>query len=182
MLCVFEILSKGWNLENGRGLGNDQRQAIQACCLGKLLEALTQRWYLMAWKPGMLQSMGSQRVGHDWATELTELNYYWRRFNPWVAKIPWRRKRQSTSVLLRGQSHVQRSLTGYSPWGQRKSDITEQEHEWHRITTENEHFVFLVLLKLPIYILCPLDLSFSYWFIGAFMLYRYSSCYNVKIC
>ena len=83
-------------------------------------------------------------------------------FNPWVAKIPWRRKRQSTSVLLRGQSHVQRSLTGYSPWGQRKSDITEQEHEWHRITTENEHFVFLVLLKLPIYILCPLDLSFSY--------------------
>ena len=27
-------------------------------------------------KPGMLQSMGSQRVGHDWATELTELNSY----------------------------------------------------------------------------------------------------------
>ena len=25
-------------------------------------------------KPGMLQSMGSQRVGHDWATELTERN------------------------------------------------------------------------------------------------------------
>ena len=24
-------------------------------------------------KPGVLQSMGSQRVGHDWATELTEL-------------------------------------------------------------------------------------------------------------
>ena len=25
-------------------------------------------------KPGMLQSMGSQKVGHDWATELTELS------------------------------------------------------------------------------------------------------------
>ena len=29
-------------------------------------------------KPGVLQSMGSQRVGHDWVTELTELpfSYY----------------------------------------------------------------------------------------------------------
>ena len=24
------------------------------------------------WKPGMLQSMGSQRVGHNWATKLTD--------------------------------------------------------------------------------------------------------------
>ena len=28
-------------------------------------------------KPGMLQSMGSQRVRHDWATELTEPNPHW---------------------------------------------------------------------------------------------------------
>ena len=27
----------------------------------------------MAWKPGVLQSMGSQRVGYDCTTELTEL-------------------------------------------------------------------------------------------------------------
>ena len=26
-------------------------------------------------KPGMLQSMGSQRVGHDWATELNRMTY-----------------------------------------------------------------------------------------------------------
>ena len=25
------------------------------------------------WRPGMLQSMGSQRVGHDWVTELTKV-------------------------------------------------------------------------------------------------------------
>ena len=31
-------------------------------------------------------------------------------------KIPWRRKWQSTSVLLLGKSHGQRSLVGYSPW------------------------------------------------------------------
>ena len=31
-------------------------------------------------------------------------------------KIPWRRKRQPTPVLLPGESHGQRSLAGYSPW------------------------------------------------------------------
>jgi len=37
------------------------------------------------------------------------------RFDPWVGKIPWRRKWQSTPVLLPGKSHGQRSLVGYSP-------------------------------------------------------------------
>ena len=37
-------------------------------------------------------------------------------FDSWVGKIPWRRKWQSTSVLLPGKSHGQRSLVGYSPW------------------------------------------------------------------
>ena len=35
------------------------------------------------------------------------------RFNPWVGKIPWRRKWQPTPVLLPGESHGQRSLEGY---------------------------------------------------------------------
>ena len=42
------------------------------------------------------------------------------RFNPWVGKIPWRRKWQLTPVLLPGRSHRQRSLAGYSPWGHRR--------------------------------------------------------------
>ena len=41
------------------------------------------------------------------------------RFDPWVGKIPWRRKWQSTPVLLPGKYHCQRSLVGYSPWGGR---------------------------------------------------------------
>ena len=42
----------------------------------------------------------------------------WRRhrFNPWVRKIPWRRKQQPTPVFLPGKSHGQRSLAGYSSW------------------------------------------------------------------
>ena len=38
-------------------------------------------------------------------------------FNPWVRKIPWRRKWQPTPVLLPGKPHGQRSLVGYRPWG-----------------------------------------------------------------
>ena len=34
-------------------------------------------------------------------------------FNPWVRKIPWRRKWQPTLVFLPGKFHGQRSLAGY---------------------------------------------------------------------
>ena len=34
------------------------------------------------------------------------------RFNPWVGKIPWRRKWQPIPVFLLGESHGQRSLVG----------------------------------------------------------------------
>ena len=47
-------------------------------------------------------------------------------FNPWVRKIPWRREWQPTAVFLPGKSHGQRSLAGYSPWGHKESDTTEQ--------------------------------------------------------
>ena len=37
-----------------------------------------------------------------------------------------RRKWQLTQVFLPGKSHAQRSLVGYSPWGYKESDTTEQ--------------------------------------------------------
>ena len=37
-------------------------------------------------------------------------------FDPWVGKIPWRRKWQPTLVFLPGKSHGQKNLAGYSPW------------------------------------------------------------------
>ena len=40
----------------------------------------------------------------------------------------WRRQWDSTPVLLPGKSHEQRSLVGCSPWGDYKSDMTEQLH------------------------------------------------------
>ena len=40
--------------------------------------------------------------------------------------IPWRRARQPTPVFLPAKSHGQRSLVGYSPWGSKESESTEQ--------------------------------------------------------
>ena len=66
----------------------------------------------LAWKipwmdePGRLQSMGSLRVGHDWATSLS--------FFPF---IHWRRKWQPTPVFLPGESQGRGSLVGCHLWG-----------------------------------------------------------------
>ena len=55
------------------------------------------------------------------------------RFDPWVRKIPWRRKWEPTPVFLPGESHGQRSLAGYSPWGCRVG------HDW-RTEPTHEHW------------------------------------------
>ena len=54
------------------------------------------------------------------------LKYERPRFYPWIRKILWRREWQPTPVFLPGESHGQRSLSGYSPWGCKESDTTEQ--------------------------------------------------------
>ena len=46
-------------------------------------------------------------------------------FDPWVGKIPWRRERQPTPVFLPGESHGQRNLVSYSPWGPKESHTIE---------------------------------------------------------
>ena len=47
-------------------------------------------------------------------------------FDPWVGKIPWRRAWQPTPIFLPGESHGQRRLVGYSPWGCKELDTIEQ--------------------------------------------------------
>ena len=49
-------------------------------------------------------------------------------FDPWVGKIPWRRKWQPTPVFLPGESHGRRSFVGYSPRGLKELDTTERLH------------------------------------------------------
>ena len=40
-------------------------------------------------------------------------------FDPWVGKIPWRRKWQPTPVFFSWKSHGQRSMVGYSSRGRK---------------------------------------------------------------
>ena len=74
----------------------------------------------LAWKipwmeePGRLQSMGSLRVGHAWATSLSLLTF-----------THWRRKWQPTSVVLPGESQGWGSLVGCHLWGHTESDTNE---------------------------------------------------------
>ena len=57
-------------------------------------------------------------------------------FDPWVWRIPLRRKRQPTPVSLPGKSHGHRSLVGCSPRGHKESGTTEQLTftwvSWHK--------------------------------------------------
>ena len=61
------------------------------------------------------------------------------RFDPWVGKIAWRRKRQSTPVFLPGEFHGQRRLACYSPWGRKESDTTERAHTHTQTHTPHFH-------------------------------------------
>ena len=65
-------------------------------------------------------TMGIMRMDKESKKEImTHLNTYW------VRKILWRRQWLPTPVFLPEDSHGQRSLMGYSPWGGKKSNMTE---------------------------------------------------------
>ena len=64
--------------------------------------------------------------GLSWWLSCKESAYQCRRhrrhrFDPWVRKIPWRRKWQPTPIILPGKSYGQRSLEGYSLWEYKES-------------------------------------------------------------
>ena len=44
---------------------------------------------------------------------------------------PWRREWLLTPVFLPGEFHGHRNLAGYSPWGHKESDMTEQLTHTH---------------------------------------------------
>ena len=53
-----------------------------------------------------------------------------RRFDPWVRKIPWKRKWPPAPVFLPGKFHA-RSLAGCSPWSgkERRDRATKQQQK-----------------------------------------------------
>ena len=49
-------------------------------------------------------------------------------FDPWVRKIPWRRKMVTYSIFLSEKFHGQRTLAGYSPKGHKELGRTKLTH------------------------------------------------------
>ena len=60
------------------------------------------------------------------------------RLDPWVWKIPWRKKWQHFSIFLLGKFHGQRSLMGYSPWSHKDLDKTENMRTHTLLETREE--------------------------------------------
>ena len=56
-------------------------------------------------------------------------------FKPWIGKIPGVRNGNPTPEFLPGESHGQRSLADYSPWGCKQSNTTECTHTHTHIYT-----------------------------------------------
>jgi len=48
-------------------------------------------------------------------------------FDPWVGKIPYKRRWQPVPVFLPEKSHGQRSLVGCNPWGCKEQWTTEHK-------------------------------------------------------
>ena len=69
-------------------------------------------------------------------------------FDPWVGKIPWRRKRQPIPVFLPGKYHGRRSLAGYSPWGHKGSNTTDRRTlSLHQSSTQRGVFLLYFCSK-----------------------------------
>ena len=144
---------------------------------------------ILAWKspwreePGGLQSMGLQRIRHDWMTNTLlsvnrsvipssrasqvglvvknlPANAGDTRDSGWIprsGRSPWSRKWQSTPIFLPGKSHGQRSLVGYSLWGRKELDTTEwlSIHVRHHQRYSRKHKAGEIIQSL--YELCFLD-------------------------
>ena len=68
-------------------------------------------------------------------------------FDSWVRKIPWRREWQPTPIFLPGESHEQRSLVGYHPWGHKESDtftFKNDQTKWSQTQKDRYHMISLM--------------------------------------
>jgi len=80
---------------------------------------------------------GISRLVFGWIAKIRNLGIYIYihthvcGFDPWIRKIPWRRKWQATPVFSPGESHGQRSLAGYTQQDSKESDTTEATEHVH---------------------------------------------------
>ena len=107
-------------LENPRGRGAWWADVYGVTQSWTRLKWMAPHSSTLAWKipwmeeSGRLRSMGSLRVGHDWATSLSLFTF-----------MHWRRKWQPTPVFLPGESQGLGSLVGWRLRGRTELDTTE---------------------------------------------------------
>ena len=63
-----------------------------------------------------------------------------------IYALKWRRKWKPTPVFLPGESHGQRSLEGYSPWGRKELDTTG--HTAHALKIFKKSLLWGIILLL----------------------------------
>ena len=73
--------------------------------------------YLQYWFIVLAKDFNHSQGFHDGLAVKNSTAMQEMRFDPWVRKIPQRRKWQPTPVFLPGKLHGQKSLVGYSLWG-----------------------------------------------------------------
>ena len=87
-----------------------------------------------------------------------------RGFDPWLGNIPGRRMWQPTPVFSPGESHGQRSLVGYSPWGHTRVGhdlVTKQQHVYIYIYIYTHIYIHTI-----IYIVCMYNYIYSVIYIA----------------
>ena len=95
----------------GKKGGEGNGTPLQYSCLGNSVEE----------EPSNLQSMGSLRVGHNWATSLSLFTF-----------MHWRRKWQPTPVFLPGESQ------GREPGGLLSMGSHRVGHDWSDLAAAGE--------------------------------------------
>ena len=116
--CLLQQHDTKRKLTDTQGLA--QSLSLLKFCGMNMEKATAPHSSTLAWKipwmeePGRLQSMGSLRVGHDWATSLSLFPF-----------MHWRRKWQPTPVFLPGESQGRQSLEGCHVWGRTELDTTK---------------------------------------------------------
>ena len=103
-------------IEGRRRRGQQRRRWLDSITNSMDMSWVSSGSWWWTGNPGMLQSMGSQRVGHDWVTELnwTELNWISLRisFKLWVRRGRNRARRSWDSAIRREKRNRGRRLWG----------------------------------------------------------------------
>ena len=120
-------LIPGWGRSSGEGNG----KPLQCSCLEKSMDrragwatvhGVEKSWTWLSDITIIITGVNSGPGGKESACQCRRCRSHG--FDPWVGKIPWRRKWKPTPVVLAWRIPWTEEPVGYSPWGHRESHTT----------------------------------------------------------